>query len=620
MSPSAQLDFLATLGYAAFERTSQGSLVWLGGASPWLPAGPLTEAFPLLEVFLPDAEEFWANPGGQSTLHSDFWTQMDPAGKELHFCAIALAGERKLLLIECIGQRFEQTRDFVQYAHETNLAREEIARLNKELERATQAKSEFLAHMSHEIRTPMNALLGVAELLAETPLNAEQSEYVRVFRRAGDNLLNIINDILDFSKVEAGHLDLECIPFHLADVVQGAIDIIGVRARAKGLSLSCEIPPEIPPRWMGDPGRLRQILLNLLSNAVKFTDRGGITVRVEHGQNQRAPAELHFAISDTGIGIPADRISTIFDSFTQADASTTRKYGGTGLGLAISKRFVELMGGRIWAESTPGQGSTIHFTARLAVAESAAEPQVNLTVAPAGERARVARENRPMRILLADDSEDNRFLFRGYLRDTGCVIDEVGNGAEALEKFKEGAYDAVLMDAEMPVMNGYSATRAMRTLERERAAPAIPILALTAHALQEARDRSLAAGCTDHLTKPITKAALLDAIRRYVGEPPPATQIHVAVESWLKPVIPAYLEKRRADVPKLRSALEDGDYATVRTLGHQMAGSGAGYGFSEITDIGGKIEESALAGDAVRIQSGIDALDRYLRNVLIRES
>jgi CheY-like chemotaxis protein len=221
-----------------------------------------------------------------------------------------------------------------------------------------------------------------------------------------------------------------------------------------------------------------------------------------------------------------------------------------------------------------------------------------------------------LRILLADDSEDNRFLVRGYLTDTGCMIDEVTNGADVVEKFKDGAYDMVLMDAEMPVMDGYAATRAMRALERERGQSETPILALTAHALKEARDRSIEAGCTDHLTKPITKTALLEAIQRYAPELPSTGRIHVAVESWLKPVIPGYLEKRRADVAKLRVALGQNDYDTVRTLGHQMAGSGSGYGFAEITEIGGVLEESALARDAARISNGIDALDRFLNNIV----
>jgi signal transduction histidine kinase/CheY-like chemotaxis protein len=610
--PSVPLDLLAALGYAVFERTAEGRFDLLGASPEWLPAGPLPEVFPFLEVFLLDAEEFWETSRDHAKLVSDYWTQTDGLGNDLHFCAIAVAGLHKLLVIERTRHRFEQTQAFVQYAHQTKMANNEITRLSHELERATQAKSEFLARMSHEIRTPMNALLGVAELLSETPLNNEQSEYVRIFRRAGDNLLNVINDILDFSKIEAGQVELEHIAFDIADVIQGAIEIAGIRSRAKGLVLNAEIRADVPPRLTGDPGRLRQILLNLLSNAVKFTDRGGITLRVEPDPARTAPGALHFSVRDTGIGIPADRVSTIFESFTQADASTTRKYGGTGLGLAISKKFVELMGGRIWAESLPGEGSTMHFTARFEIAEPADDSKPPVPKATAS----AALGNRTLRILLADDSDDNRFLVRGYLRETGCLIDEVKNGEEALEAFQRGRYDVILMDAEMPVLDGYSATRAIRAVEEKRGTHATPILALTAHALKEARDRSMEAGCTDHLTKPITKKALLDAIGLHAPERLSSERIHVAVESWLKPVIPAYLEKRKADVAQLRNALEQADFATVRTLGHQMAGSGKGYGFAEITDIGATLEESALAADAARIQQEIAKLDQFLTNVV----
>ncbi len=581
------MNLLAALGYAVFERTGNASFRLSEPAPDWLPAGPLPEVFPFLEVFLPDAEEFWNAPGGRSALYSDLWTQ-----SELHFCAIAVAGEQKFLLIECAERRFQEAQSFVHYAHEASLARDQIAKL-------TAAKSEFLARMSHEIRTPMNALLGMAELLSETPLNDEQREYVHVFRRAGDNLLNVINDILDFSKVEAGQIEMESIEFDLAEVLADALEISRVRARAKGLQLSSRIQPNLPARFIGDPGRLRQILLNLLGNAMKFTERGEVSVAVEMDSAPAAvPAMLHFAVSDTGIGIPADRLSTIFDSFSQADASTTRKYGGTGLGLAISKRFVELMGGRIWAESIVGVGSTMHFTARL----SAASAQKSV----AQGNAPVNLRNRGLRILLADDSEENRFLIRGYLKDTGSVIDEVENGALAVERFKQGSYDVVLMDAEMPVQDGYSATREIRALG------STPIFLLTAHALREARDRGFAAGCTDHLTKPIKKATLLEAINKAVP-----VAIPVSIESWLKPVVGGYLEKRRGDVAKLREALIHGDYNTIRTLGHQMAGTGGGYGFEPITEIGSVLEDSALAIDADRIRTSIEDLDRYLNAVQV---
>ncbi len=616
MNAPGQLDLLAALGYAVFERIGAASFQLVEPSPDWLPPGSLTEAFPFLEVFLPDAEQFWGNPGDRQALNSDFWTQTGASGNELHFCAIAAAGERQFLLIECTEQRFQQARSFVQYAHEMSLARDLIARLSEDLERASQAKSEFLARMSHEIRTPMNALLGVAELLSETPLNDEQSKYVRLFRRAGDSLLNIINDILDFSKVEAGQIELEKIEFDLAEVVEEAVEIAAVSARAKGLKVGSRVQPGMPTRLIGDPGRLRQILLNLLGNATKFTERGELAVLVELDPEPQTQGSLHFSVSDTGVGIPADRLSTIFDSFTQADASTTRKYGGTGLGLAISKRFAELMGGRIWAESTLGVGSTMHFTARFSVADAIAGPEAGAHKPTGDGRAGTVLRSRPLRILLADDSEENRFLIRGYLKDSACSIDEVENGAQAVEQFKQRAYDVVLMDGEMPELDGYSATRAMRALERERSSAVTPIFVLTAHALGEARDRSFEAGCTEHLTKPIKKATLLQAIDRFVAAAP-AGRIQVPVEAWLKPVVGGYLEKRRADVAKLRAALDGGDYETIRTLGHQMAGTGGGYGFDAITEIGSALEESALAGDAARLRASIDDLDRYLNSVQV---
>jgi signal transduction histidine kinase/DNA-binding response OmpR family regulator len=584
------MNVLAALGYAVFERMGKGSYLVSEPAPAWLPAGPLAEAFPFLEVFLPDAEEFWMSPDDRSALYSDLWTQDD-----LHFCAIAIAGERKLLLIECAEQRFQQTQSFVQYAHEASLARDQIAKL-------TDAKSEFLARMSHEIRTPMNALLGMAELLSETPLNETQREYVRVFRGAGDNLLNVINDILDFSKVEAGQIELENIAFDLEKVVAEAIEIAGVRARAKGLHLGSRIQPELRARWTGDPGRLRQILLNLLGNATKFTERGELSVLVE----SQPDGALHFAVSDTGIGIPPNRLASIFDRFSQADASTSRNYGGTGLGLAISKRFVELMGGKIWAESTPGAGATMHFTLRLQVAEGPAEAP--LAKAPAALHARA------LRILLADDSEENRFLIRSYLENSGSTLDEVTNGALAVERFKQSSYDIVLMDSQMPVLDGYAAVREIRSFEKELGRSPTPVFALTAHAFREAQERSFEAGCTEHLTKPIRKATLLEAINKYTTV---SDRIQVAVEDWLRPVVNGYLEKRRADVGKLHDALQRGDYSLIRTLGHQMSGTGGGYGFDPITEIGSALEEAALASDNARIQAGIEDLNRYLGAVQV---
>ncbi|HMD50901.1 MAG TPA: ATP-binding protein [Bryobacteraceae bacterium] len=602
------MNLLGALGYAVFERTADGAFVLAEPAPSWVPSGDVTAAFPFLEAFLADAEEFWAQPVARTALYSDFWTQPDATGNERQFCAIAIADERQHLLIESAERRFAEMRRAVQYAHEVSLARDEIAKLNREIERATQAKSEFLARMSHEIRTPLNAVLGMGELLADTPLNQQQTEYVRIFRNAGDNLLAVINDVLDFSKVEAGRIELENVVFDLWEVVEGASSIAAVRAKAKGLDVSTGIQPDVPKYLTGDPARLRQILLNLLGNATKFTSRGGISLVVEKDSEQADPTALHFAVSDTGIGIPADRLGTIFESFSQADASTARQYGGTGLGLAISKRFVELMGGRIWAESAAGAGASIHFTARFGLADAPPAPP---------DQPKTSTRARALRILLADDSAENRFLIRSYLHGSGSTIDEVADGAPAVELFSQRAYDLVLMDSDMPVLDGYSAATKMRAIERGREAAPTPIFALTAHAWKQAEERSFAAGCTAHLTKPLKRSTLFEAIQKFVPELRAEPVAAVEVEPWLQPVIGKYLENRRADIAKLRAALDCGDYAIVRLLGHQMAGTGGGYGFQAISEIGAALEESALASDAARMRAGIAELDRYLLSVEI---
>jgi CheY-like chemotaxis protein len=344
-------------------------------------------------------------------------------------------------------------------------------------------------------------------------LTPEQSEYVKVLQSAGNALLGLINDILDLSKIEAGCLELEYIDFDFHDLIENTIKIMSIRTGSKGLALQYTIAPDVSRHLNGDQGRLRQVLINLIGNAVKFTATGGISLTVERDVNSEADGFLRFNVADTGIGIPPEKQQTIFEKFSQADSSTTRKYGGTGLGLAICKRLVEMMDGRIWIESEEGRGSNFIFTARFG---QGAEPKPS-AASPGAETepASAAEVETPLDILLVDDTPQNRILIISFMKKTPHRIDIAENGQIAVEKFKAKSYDIVLMDVQMPVMDGYAATGEIRKWEAAQGANRTPIIALTANAMHEDIQKSIDAGCDTHLTKPIKKQKLFDTIGNY---------------------------------------------------------------------------------------------------------
>jgi two-component system, sensor histidine kinase and response regulator len=486
---------------------------------------------------------------------------------------------------------------------------EELRRAKASAESANRAKSEFLTTMSHEMRTPMNAILGMADLLSMSSLHDEQRGYVEIFQKAGANLLALINDILDLAKVESGRFELESIDFDLRALLEKMVEMMVSRAHDRGLQLTLEILPEVPSALVGDPNRLRQILLNLIGNALKFTERGSVTLRVETDPEGIA-GWLRFNVIDTGIGIAVEQAEMIFERFTQADSSTTRQYGGTGLGLAISKGFAELMGGRLGCISELGKGSTFYLSAPFALRSEIVTPENTRPQATAIPPEKTGAREGITCVLLAEDSEYNVLLIRAYLKNSGIHLEVAENGKIAVEKVISHRPDLILMDLQMPVMDGLEATRAIRQAEERTGARPLPILALTADAGQEAASRSLSAGCSEHLSKPIKRTTLLEAIARHIHG-----IIRVTPPEGIEGLVPNYLASVRRDIATMMTAIGEQDCESAGRLGHQFKGTGHGYGFPEIAQAGNAIELAARSANEGEIRRQILSLAAYLDRV-----
>ncbi|MCC6437748.1 MAG: response regulator [Acidimicrobiales bacterium] len=520
-------------------------------------------------------------------------------------------------------QRDEAFRALRESQHELAARNAALVTLNQQLEEATRAKSEFLANMSHEIRTPMTAILGYADLLLEPGQGpSDRLENIQTIRRNGGHLLTLVNDILDLSKIEAGKMDIEELACDPGAIVAEVASLMQVRAAEKGVRFEVVYADPLPTRIVTDPTRLRQILLNLVGNALKFTERGSVKL-VGHcrAEGQR----LEFDVIDSGAGMSPETMSRLFRPFTQADSSTTRVFGGTGLGLTISRRLARMLGGDISVRSQLGEGSTFSVHVTTGPLED-----VPRAVAPTFRVVDAQRPGLPRvtgSILLAEDGPDNQRLIVAILRIAGAEVEVVDNGRtaaeRALERRAEGRpFDLILMDMQMPVLDGYGATSYLRSQGYTG-----PIVALTAHAMAGDRDKCLTAGCDGHETKPVDRSALLGTVARDLradvpaATPPPPPLALVPLASTysgdpdMEPLIRDFVDELPVRLEEMEQALDRGDRDRIRRVAHQLRGAGGAYGFASVTDCGKTLEEAA--GRADDLGPPLEALAALVRRITL---